>query len=206
VTEFGYLKFVEMKNKADAGMALQELIREVEIQITQNRYEIQHNKMFVFWHRHEKNRHWLQKKESGLPFEINKMDVVKLVREAWKVGFSRVETNWKAVLHRGWGPKALNMNVLRNPEIKALMPNVSIDLMGRSQGLNSKMLPTELNITEGLQVLWLTTLCLEATNMLQKEVVFFLRSESGKRLPYLQVLGNLVLAWMFLSASNIARK
>ena len=55
-----------------------------------------------------------KKNESGLPFEINKTDVVKLVKNAWKVSFARVETNQKAVLHRGWGPKALNMNVLRN--------------------------------------------------------------------------------------------
>jgi hypothetical protein len=54
---------------------------------------------------------------------------VKLVKEAWKVSFARVEMNRKAVLHRGWGPKALNMNVLKNPEIMATVPNVSKDLM-----------------------------------------------------------------------------
>jgi hypothetical protein len=66
------------------------------------------------------------------------------------VSFARVEMNWKAVLHRGWGPKALNMNVLKNPEIMATMPDVSKNLMGRLQGLDSKMPPTELNINEGL--------------------------------------------------------
>ena len=76
--------------------------------------------------------------------------MVKLVKNAWKVSFARVETNQKAVLHRGWGPKALNMNVLRNPEILAIMPNATKDLMGRSQGLDSKITPTDLNINEGL--------------------------------------------------------
>ncbi len=75
---------------------------------------------------------------------------MKLVKKAWKVSFSRVETNWKAVLHRGWGPKALNMNVLKNPEIMATMPDACKNLMGGSQGLDSKMPPTELNINEGL--------------------------------------------------------
>ena len=49
-----------------------------------------------------------KKSEHALPFEINKTDVVKLVKDAWNVSFARVETNRKAVLHRGWGPKALN--------------------------------------------------------------------------------------------------
>jgi hypothetical protein len=63
---------------------------------------------------------------------------MNLVKEAWKVRLARVEMKRKAVLHRGWGPKALNMSILRNPEIMPLMPNVSKDLMGRSQGLDSK--------------------------------------------------------------------
>jgi hypothetical protein len=88
-----------------------------------------------------------KKNESGLPFEINKTDVVKLVKNAWKVSFARVETNQKAVLHRGWGPKA--WNVLRNPEILATKPNSTKDLMGTSQGLNSKITPADLNINEG---------------------------------------------------------
>jgi hypothetical protein len=81
------------------------------------------------WRWLEKNRHSLQKNESGSPFEINKTYVVKLVKEAWKVSFARVEMNWKAVPYRELGPKALNMNVLRNPEIMASMPGVSKDLM-----------------------------------------------------------------------------
>jgi hypothetical protein len=47
------------------------------------------------------------------------------------------------VLHQGWGPKALNMNVLRNPEILATMPNVTKDLMGWLPGLNIKITPKD---------------------------------------------------------------
>jgi hypothetical protein len=39
------------------------------------------------------------KNEAGLPFEINKSDVVKPVKEAWRVSFARVETNRKVVLN-----------------------------------------------------------------------------------------------------------
>jgi hypothetical protein len=44
----------------------------------------------------------------------------------------------------------LNMNVLRNPEILATKPNVTKDSVGTSQGLNSKITPTDLNTNEGL--------------------------------------------------------
>jgi hypothetical protein len=98
----------------------------------------------------EKQALVMNKNESGLPFEINKTDVVRLVKNAWKVSFARVETNQKAVLYRGWGPKALNMNVLRSPEILATKPNSTKDLMGTSQGLNSKITLTDLNINKGL--------------------------------------------------------
>ena len=42
-----------------------------------------------------------KKSEHALPFEINKTNIVKLVKDAWNVSFARVETNRKAVLHRG---------------------------------------------------------------------------------------------------------
>jgi hypothetical protein len=87
--------------------------------------------------------------------------VVKLVK-AWKVSFARVETNQKAVLHQGWGPKALNMNFLRNPEILATMPNMTKDLMGRLLGLNSKMIPMDLNIHEGLAGTLVDSIVLES--------------------------------------------
>ena len=89
------------------------------------------------------------KNDNGLPFEINKTDVVKLVKEAWSVSFARVETNQKAVLERGWGPKALNCNVLCHPEISSSKPKGDDD-EGEKKGLTSALLPSELNLTDGL--------------------------------------------------------
>ncbi len=143
---------------------------------------------------------------------------MKLVKEAWKVSFARVEMNQKAVLHRGWGPKALNMNVLKNPEIMATMPNVSKVLMGRSQGLDSKMPATELNINEGLAGTLVNRIVLESNKYAaergssiseitrkQKETALknWKTMRSAVLLVYLQALRNLVLAWIFLSASDI---
>ena len=31
--------------------------------------------------------------DSGLPFEINKTDIVKLVKDSWKVSFARAQQN-----------------------------------------------------------------------------------------------------------------
>jgi hypothetical protein len=45
-----------------------------------------------------------KKDDNGLPFEINKVDVVKLVKDSWARSFAKVETNRRAVLVRGWGP------------------------------------------------------------------------------------------------------
>ncbi len=58
-----------------------------------------------------------KKDENGLPFEINKVDAVKLVKDSWAVSFAKVDQNCKAVLQQGWGPRALNYNVLKHPEI-----------------------------------------------------------------------------------------
>jgi hypothetical protein len=137
---------------------------------------------------------------------------VKLVKEAWKWSFPRLEMNQKAALHRGWGPKALNMNVLMNPEIMALAPNASKDLMERSQDLDSKMSPTELSISVGLAGTLVNRIVLESNKYAaergRKETALknWKTMTSAVLLVYLQVLGNLVLAWMFLSSSNIARK
>jgi hypothetical protein len=57
------------------------------------------------------------KNDANLPYEINWTDVVKLVKDAWKDSFAQVESNKKAILHRGWGPKSLNYNVLLHPKI-----------------------------------------------------------------------------------------
>jgi hypothetical protein len=42
-----------------------------------------------------------KKNDHGLPYEINKTDVVKLVKDSWKVSFAHTQTNIKAVLNRG---------------------------------------------------------------------------------------------------------
>ena len=42
-----------------------------------------------------------KKNEHGLPYEINKTDVVTLVKDAWKVSFARTQTNKKALLNMG---------------------------------------------------------------------------------------------------------
>jgi hypothetical protein len=69
-----------------------------------------------------------KKNEHGLPYEINKSDVVKLVKEAWHVSFAHEETNQKAVLQRGWGPRALYYNVLLHPEILPSKPKAGNQL------------------------------------------------------------------------------
>jgi hypothetical protein len=84
------------------------------------------------------------------PFEINKTDIVKLVKDSWKVSFARVKQNRKAVLHRGWGPRALNKNVLLHPEIFASKPTSMGDATKTSKELSSLLPPSELNICEGL--------------------------------------------------------
>jgi hypothetical protein len=79
---------------------------------------------------------------------------VKLVKDSWKVSFARVDTNQQAVLHRGWGPKALNMNVLLHHKIVASKPSAkesqSENSSGTSDGLSSILSLSELNISEGL--------------------------------------------------------
>jgi hypothetical protein len=91
----------------------------------------------------------LQKNEQGLPYEINKSDVVKLVKEAWHVSFAREETNRKAVLQRGWGPRALNYNVLLHPEILPSKPKNSGQPITENSVISS--LPaTHLNLSNGL--------------------------------------------------------
>jgi len=104
-----------------------------------------------------------KKSEHALPFEINKTDVVKLVKDAWNVSFARVETNRKAVLHRGWGPKALNMNVLKHKEIMGTMPSAMTKSNSTSQGGSRNILPSQLNITEGLAGTLICTFVLEST-------------------------------------------
>jgi hypothetical protein len=67
------------------------------------------------------------------------------------------------VLHRGWGPKALNMNVLKHKEIMGTMPSAMTKSNGTSQGGSSNILPSQLNITEGLAGTLIDTIVLEST-------------------------------------------
>jgi hypothetical protein len=89
-----------------------------------------------------------QKNDAGLNFTIEKTDVVGLVHKTWKASFARVKSNIKAISNRGWGPRALNYNVLLHPEILTSKPSAKI------QGLLSEMVssaaPEDLNLCNGL--------------------------------------------------------
>jgi hypothetical protein len=61
-----------------------------------------------------------------------------------------VQQNRKAVLHRGWGPRALNKNVLLHPEMLASKPTSMEDATKKSNELSSSLPPSELSISEGL--------------------------------------------------------
>jgi hypothetical protein len=58
-----------------------------------------------------------KKGDHGQQIAIHKTDIVALVRKGWSVSFADVESSKKAILTRGWGPKALNDNVLLHPEV-----------------------------------------------------------------------------------------
>jgi hypothetical protein len=75
---------------------------------------------------------------------------VKLVKDSWNLSFTRVNTNKKAVLHRGWGPRTLNKNVLLLPEILAMKPSSTEEETMKSNDLSSSLLPSDLNISQGL--------------------------------------------------------
>jgi hypothetical protein len=78
------------------------------------------------------------------------MDIIRLVKDSVKVSFARVQHNQKAVLHRGWGPRALNMNVLLHPEIMASKPASSDETPEILNALTSSLPASELNLMEGL--------------------------------------------------------
>jgi hypothetical protein len=90
-----------------------------------------------------------KKNESGLDYTINKMDVVGLVRQAWKSSFARKQTNIKAISTRGWGPRALNYNALPYPEVLTLKPGYCNNGTELST-LSSNVTPEELNLSPGL--------------------------------------------------------
>jgi hypothetical protein len=86
------------------------------------------------------------KNGSNLPYEINKTDLVKLVKEAWAVSFAHEETIGWAVLNRGWGPKALNYNVLLHPEILVSKPKDGT-LPQQKAIVTSKLSAAKLNLS-----------------------------------------------------------
>ena len=81
---------------------------------------------------------------------MDKRDVVKLVKEAWAASFSWVLTNRKAILHRGWGPRALNFNVLLQPKILSSKPEEKTETMQNVSRLKTDLDAGKLNVTEGL--------------------------------------------------------
>jgi len=90
----------------------------------------------------QKNDHWF--------FTVDNRDVVKLVKEAWAGSFSRVNTNQKAIFHRGGGLKALNFNVLLHPKILSSKPVKETETVSKVAGLTLDLDVGELNVTEGL--------------------------------------------------------
>ncbi len=62
-----------------------------------------------------------------------------------------MKTNIKAVAHRGWGPKALNYNVLLHPEILATKQGAKKE--GLTTGLQMNVAPEDLNLSEGLSAM-----------------------------------------------------
>jgi hypothetical protein len=87
----------------------------------------------------------VQKKyDCGLNFEINKEDVVGLVKQAWINSFAHTKTNWNAILNWGWGPKALNYNVLCHKEVASMQKGPCNSLP------TTDVTENEINLTEGL--------------------------------------------------------
>jgi hypothetical protein len=80
-----------------------------------------------------------KKENSGLVGTIEKTDIVGLVGCAWNQSFAWVASNQKAVMEHGWG--ALSYNLLLHPEI---------NLKKKLLNLDSKVDPSELNLTKGI--------------------------------------------------------
>jgi len=109
------------------------------------------------WLTKEKSILTSKKYDSGLAFEIDKRDVVKLVQECWKHSFAKVETNRKAVLTRGWDPRTLSYNVLLHKEIAATK-NLSDT---STIVLSSSVDPSTLNTQDGLSGTLIERICLK---------------------------------------------
>ena len=93
-----------------------------------------------------------------MSFEIDKRDIVKLVKECWKHSFAKVDTNRKAVLTRGWGPKTLSYNCLLHKEIAATKNSISDS---STTALTSTIDPTELNTHEGFAGTLIERICIK---------------------------------------------
>jgi hypothetical protein len=106
----------------------------------------------------EKAKLTSQKYDAGLSFEIDKRDIVKLVKECWKHSFAKVDTNRKAVLTRGWGPKTLSYNCLLHKEIAATKNSISDS---STTALTSTIDPTELNTHEGFAGTLIERICIK---------------------------------------------
>jgi hypothetical protein len=98
-----------------------------------------------------------KKYNSGLAFEIDKKNVVKLVKECWKSSFAKVESNKKAVLTRGWGARTLSYNVLLHKEIAATKNSSDISTIA----LSSTVEPSSLNTQNGLAGTLIERICLK---------------------------------------------
>ncbi len=100
-----------------------------------------------------------KKNERELDYTINKMDVVGLVRQAWKSSFARTQTNHKAISTRGWGPRVLNCNALLHPEVLTSKPGYHNNGTELSM-LDSNVTPEELNLSQGLAGTLVDKICI----------------------------------------------
>jgi hypothetical protein len=100
------------------------------------------------WELVEKKEKW------GIAGTIDKTDIVGLVTYGGERSFTRVESNWKAVVEQGWGQ--LNSNLLLHPEI-----NTQEQKKIRQ---DSKIQPDELNLMDGI-----------AGSLMEKIVLFWNR-------------------------------
>jgi hypothetical protein len=98
--------------------------------------------------------------EIGLPYDAS----------YWQVGdsseqngrFKKVETNRKAVLTRGWGPKTVCYNNILHKEIIATKQSCKVPSTGQ---LITNITPSDLNENEGLAGTLIEFICLKYTEV-----------------------------------------
>ncbi len=113
----------------------------------------------------EKMKLTSKKSDAGLVFEVDKRDTVKLVRESWRESFKKVETNRKAVLTRGWGPKTVCYNNILHKEIIATKQSCKVPSTSQ---LMTNITPSDLNENEGLAGTLIECICLKYTEVARK--------------------------------------